>query len=100
MSKDLESLHVSSPHISEIINGKFHGLKEICLPWEHSPAQIDILSKQKMNKLQRVHFRGVGKYWKSTDYMMFTTTMSIGKCYQYFDCIILKRIRKKSTGNT
>ena len=60
MSKELESLHVSSTLISKRMNGKLDNLKEICIPWSHSTREIKILMKQKMNKLKRVHFRSVG----------------------------------------
>merc|ERR1712228_47182 len=60
IGNNLQSLHLSSNIITEDINGKFDKLKEICFPWNYPKEEISILLKQKMDNLQRIHFRDVG----------------------------------------
>eukprot|EP01083_Nonionella_stella_P083937 232180_1 len=61
LTNKLESLHQNSCEMTDAMDGKFTSLKEICLSWNHpTEKSIQMLSKQNMKRLKRVHFRNIG----------------------------------------
>eukprot|EP01084_Bolivina_argentea_P011869 22231_1 len=56
IGNNLLSFHKTVSEFTSDINGKFDKLNEICLPWSSNKSNIEILMKQNLSKLKRIHF--------------------------------------------